>query len=39
MRDVCHVEWPSSELPLDIATVRESIHKRTEFEALARSRA
>jgi hypothetical protein len=33
MRDVRHVECFLPKLPLDIAIVRESIHKRTEYEA------
>src|SRR5688572_18023752 len=34
MRDFRHVEWFLPKLPLDIAIVRESIHKRTEYQAL-----
>jgi WhiB family redox-sensing transcriptional regulator len=33
MRDVRHAEEFLPKLPLDIAIVRESIHKRTEYEA------
>jgi len=33
MRDVRHAEYFLPKLPLDIAIVRESIHKRTEYEA------
>jgi len=39
MRDVRHVECFLAKLPLDIAIVRESIHKRTEYEARRPSRA
>jgi WhiB family redox-sensing transcriptional regulator len=33
MRDVHHADGFLPELPLDIAIVRETIHKRTEYEA------
>ena len=33
MRDVHHADGFLPDLPLDIAIVRESIHKRTEYEA------
>jgi hypothetical protein len=33
MRDVRHPPGFLADLPLDIALVRESIHKRTEYEA------
>ena len=39
MRDVRHVEYFLPGPPLDIAIVRESIHKRTENEAPRPSRA
>jgi hypothetical protein len=33
VRDVCHAGLILPNLPLDIAIVRESIHKRNEYEA------
>jgi hypothetical protein len=33
VRDVRHLAWFLPKLPLDIAIVRESIHKRNEYEA------
>jgi hypothetical protein len=39
MRDIRHVECILAKLPLDITIVRESIHKRTKYEAPRPSRA